>query len=367
MLKNTFGGLRLALALLFSLVILSPVVATGAGAQELTCADFTSEAAAQAVLDADPALAESLDEDGDGVACNEDADSETPLDSDDATPAADDEPASPGDAESCIADIQGEVDDVVASFERYNEIDNTFEDAPEADQQEMILEIEEIATGWSEYPDVAAEYEAPEGLEDLEDAYLDFAGEVGAAGDAWLVWWEIPAEDDAEEEVAFEDFVTAYETAQASVEDVTAEIEAAGGESPATAEAESGDEAAYLETVRSTLDQWESDGDRLEEILNSDDVTDADVEEVTAIIESFAAAPDVAAEVEVPEGMEEIQATYEDVADELASAADSFNTWLGTPDGSPEETEAMDAFLEATDNARSLADDLDDLLTDAGA
>jgi len=44
-------------------------VAPPAGGNALDCPDFTSQRAAQAVLDADPRDPHWLDDDGDGVAC----------------------------------------------------------------------------------------------------------------------------------------------------------------------------------------------------------------------------------------------------------------------------------------------------------
>ena len=62
--KRALAGLVLALS---ALIGLSGV----ARAQEQSCADFETQEEAQAVLDADPADPNGLDEDADGIACEE--------------------------------------------------------------------------------------------------------------------------------------------------------------------------------------------------------------------------------------------------------------------------------------------------------
>lgn len=48
---------------------LTVVLAGPAGAADLNCSDFATQAQAQAVLDANPADPNNLDQDGDGIAC----------------------------------------------------------------------------------------------------------------------------------------------------------------------------------------------------------------------------------------------------------------------------------------------------------
>ena len=71
--------LRLTTSLSVLVLLLGPVAAFAApvrtaaqGADDITCADFVRQVAAQALLEADDTYAEVLDADGDGVACNED-------------------------------------------------------------------------------------------------------------------------------------------------------------------------------------------------------------------------------------------------------------------------------------------------------
>ena len=79
--KTSFAPFRLLVVLLFILGLMAPTVAVGAGAQgTVTCDDFTTEREAQDALDDDPDLADSLDEDGNGVACDEPANDVSPED-----------------------------------------------------------------------------------------------------------------------------------------------------------------------------------------------------------------------------------------------------------------------------------------------
>jgi hypothetical protein len=387
--KKQIAGLRLGVLLLFVIGLLSPVATGGAGAQDLTCDDFSSPRAAQAVLDADPSLEDALDPDGDGIACNEEDsgsqadDEETPADDEDTpvddeeTPAGDeDDDVAGGDEEAYLADIQDEVDSVVGSFDRFVEINTEFTDADEDEQQDFVLELEDLATSWSEYGDVASEFEAPAGFEDVEDAYLDFADLVVEAGDLWLVWWDIP-QGDPEEDPAFDEFSVAFEDAYAAADDVTAAIEDAGGssttgddptEEPDGPSGGDADAEEYLAEVQDNADAWAEGAAQLEDldIFGGSEFSDAEVADIEAVIEEWAGAPDTAAELEAPEGLEDVADLYLDLADEYATAADEFDTWLGTEGGSPEEADAEDAFQVAVDNAADLTDELDIAIEDAG-
>jgi len=308
--KRPLTRLRLGVVLLFMIGLLSPLAAIGAGAQTLTCDDFNSERAAQAVLDSDPALEESLDPDGNGIACDHE-DDPTDDPADDPT----DEPS--GDGDDYLADIQDEVDSVVESLDRYADINAMVSDASATDQAEMIAEAEDIAAGWEDYPDVAAEYEAPEGLEDVEDAYLDFADVVGETGDAWLTWWDIP-QGDPEEDAAFDEFSEAYDLAYDEADNVSALIEdAAGSSNP------SGDVDPYVEDIQGELDLLTEQVDRFLEIdsLGADASRD-EIDELNGIAADWEDYPDVASEFEAPEGYEEIEAAYLDLADAFGEAGE---------------------------------------------
>ncbi len=410
--RKRLPGLRLAVILLFTLVMLSPFAATGAGAQDLTCDDFNSQRAAQAVLEADPSLEESLDPDGDGIACNEDEPVDEPTDdpteeptddpteepTDDPTEEPTDDPTEEpsGDDEAYLADIQDEVDAVVESFDRQVEITTTFPDASSAEQPDLITELEDLAAGWAEYPDVAAEFEAPAGLEDVEDAYLDFADLVGEAGDTWLTWWDIPS-GDPEEDAALDEFTESFDAAYVAADDVTAAIEDAGGsgsptddpteeptddpteeptddptEEPADdpTEEPSADGDAYVADVQAELDDLQEQVDRFLELdALGADATQDEIDELNDIAAGWVEYPDVAADLVAPEGFEDIDDAYLDLANTVGESGELWEVFWAIPvDGpdDPADDDALEEFNATFADVQDGIDEVQDLLDDAG-
>jgi len=351
---------RIALVAMILLGLVSSVIPTAAGAQGLqTCEDFGSPEIAQAVLEVDPSLEEFLHPDGNGIACDhEDDPAEDPTDD----PTDD----SPGDGDDYLADVQDEVESVVESFERYAEINATVGDAPAADQAEMIAEVEDIAAGWSGYPDVAAEFDAPEGLEDVEDAYLDFADAVGEAGDLWLTWWDIP-QGDPDEDAAFDDFSDAYDAAYDEADNVTALIDDVGGSSDPTDDP-SGDVDPYVVDIQGELDLLTGQVARFLEIdgLGADASRD-EIYELNGIAAGWEDYPDVASEFVAPDGYEEIEDAYLDLADTFGEAGELWDEFWAIPaENDDEEAVALEAFNEVFIDGQGQIDEVQDLLDDAG-
>jgi len=373
--RRRLAGLRLGVVLLFMIGLLSPFAATGVGAQDLTCDMFNSQRAAQAVLEADPSLEDALDPDGDGEACNEDEPVDEPTEEPTEEPT--DEPS--GDEDAYLEDIQAEVDEVIESFDRQIEINTTIADASSAEQRELIGELEDLAATWSEYPEVAAEFEAPAGLEDVEDAYLDFADLVGEAGETWLIWWDIP-QGAPEEDAALDDFTEALDAAYAAADDVTAAIEDAGGATTPTddpteepTDEPSADGEAYVADVQAELDALQEQVDRFAEIQDeaaTGDLTQAEGEELAEEINDIAAGwveyPDVAAEFVAPEGYEDIEDAYLDLADTVGEAGELWEAYWAIPADDPEEAAAEEAFFSAYADVQNGIDELQDLLDEAG-
>lgn len=390
--RKRLSGLRLGVLLVSMFSLFSPFAATGAGAQELTCDDFNVQPAAQAVLEAEPSLADELDPDGDGIACNEDEPVDEPTDdpTEEPTDEATDEPS--GDAEAYLSDIQAEVDSVVESFNRQVEISLTIGEASGSEQQDLIAELEDLAESWAEYPDVAAEFEAPAGLEDVEEAYLEFADLVGETGDTWLTWWDIP-QDDPDEDPAFDDFTEAFEAAYAAAADVTDAIEDAGGsttptddpsEEPTNDPTEeptddptgepSADGEPYVAEVQAELDDLQEQIDRfaeIEEEVATAELSRPELEELADEINGIAAGwveyPDVATELVAPEGYEDIEDAYLDLADTVGEAGELWEAyWAIDADLDEEEEIARDAFDEAYADVQDGIDEVQDLLDEAG-
>ncbi len=318
-------------------------------AQALTCADFTSPDAAQVALDSQADFADGLDPDGNGIAC----------DHDEAAPSA----------EAYLAGIRDELDALQNNVNRYLEIDRLGANASAEERNEL----NQIAADWIDYPDVAAEFVAPEGLEEIGQSYLDLADSFRAAGVLWEAFWSLPSGDPGEEPV-LNAFNQEFLSAQNDLVALGTMIEAAGG--PATDD--SGTEPtgspegqmpaevlAYLETVSNTASEWDRSIDRFSELyVNSiaagTSIPAADAEEMAQIVAAWIEAPNVAAGIDVPAGYENIQATHEAFAKALADAATAFTAELGG-----EGSGTALAFSIA--NAQTLYDDLDALLTEAGS
>jgi len=384
--RRPLAGLRLGVLLLFVLGLMSPIAATGVGAQDLTCDDFNSERAAQAVLDADPSLEDVLDPEGDGIACNEDEAStgdETPVDEetpdDEETPVDEETPDDNGgseDGEAYVADIQDEIDTLSEQIARFLEIDSLGADATQDDVDELL----QIAEDWSNYPDdVASQYEAPEGYEDVEDAYLDLADTVGEMGDLWDEYWATES-GSTEEEDALDAFNEAFISAQDQIIVVQDAIDEAGGGSSnngstpteeATEESNgTGADSEFLATIQDELDTLSEQSDRFTEIYNlGSDATADDIDEINQIAEDWSNYPDDVA-AEIPESTEsedaDIYDAYLDLADAYGEAGDLWAEYWDIPSGDAGEEEAFDAFSEAFDEAQSQLGDVQDLIDEAG-
>ncbi len=400
--RKRLPGLRLGVVLLFMIGLLSPFAAVGAGAQELTCDDFNSQRAAQAVLEADPSLEESLDPDGDGEACNEDEPVDGPTEeateepTDDPTEEPSDDPAEEateeptddptdepsGDADAYLSDIQAELDALTEQANRFVEISELGADITREEAEER----NDIAADWVEYPDVAAELVAPEGYEDIEDAYLDLADTFGEAGELWETYWAIPAENDDEEQVAIEAFLSAFADAEDGIDEVQDLLDDAGGsttptddpteepsddptEEPTDEPLADGD--AYVADVQAELDDLREQVDRFNELYElGADATEDDLVEINEIAATWVEYPDVAAEFEAPDGtvgFEGIEDAYLDLADTVGEAGELWEEfWAIDPDLDDEEQVAFDAFSVAFADAQAQIDEVQDLLDDAG-
>ena len=398
--RKQLSGLRLTVVLLFMVGLLTPALTTGAAAQELTCDDFNSQRAAQAVMDADPDTEESLDEDGDGVACNELLEddgtaTEEATEEDDATEEADateeddateeateEDDSNGGDPDDYVAEVQTQLDDFTESSERFDEILSTIGDADQADQVDMAEELEEIATDWSEYPDIAADLDAPADAGDVEDVYLEFADAVGTTGTAFLDWLAIPSGDE-DEDPAWDDYLAANEEAQTLAADLQDALDDAGSSGggdtddstpEATEEDDNGggDLDSYVEDVQSELDAYTDDSETVlesVEVLASGDASDAESEDLIAeLIEIHTAwteYADTAADLgDAPEGGEDVQAAYEDFADAVTAEGEAFLAWIESEPDSAEAEELRAEWQDATDASQDAADDLQAAIDD---
>jgi hypothetical protein len=208
--RNMRAAWRLGALLLVLVAILSPI---GVGARtRLSCDDFNDLDAAQFVLDADPSQARRLDADGDGIACNEDAEASDQDDADDP-----DE-----DTAGYLEAVRGELTLLANSGVRF---EGLIADA-DVDEEEKA-ELEEIVTFWQTAPMRAGKLEAPDGLEDVQDAYLATAEAFADAQVALSAWLRAEPDTAADDEGAAA-FVETYLEATALALDLDQKLTAEG-------------------------------------------------------------------------------------------------------------------------------------------
>ena len=406
--KTSFAPFRLLVALLFLLGLMAPFAATGATAQgTVTCDDFTTEREAQDALDDDPDLADALDEDGNGIACDEPANDVSPEDvqlpeeteeateeptdeaTEDATEEATEEtteeatetpedegetPAANPEAEEYLTAVQEEVDGLAESIETFSELVGSVRGAPANDRADIVDEFNAIADDWADYPDVAAEITAPDGFEEIDDAYQDLAAEVGEMGENWQVFWA--AEQDSPEEAeAEEGFNENLETVETQIEDLTTLLdeaaESATGDATPTAIDEEGTE--YVATVEAEVEGLsESIAEFTDLVTIVEDETasnseqrDANEESVT-IAEGWSEYPVEADGITAPEGFEDIDDAYQSLAADVGEMGDAWLTFTEAEEGSTEADEAEATFTETLESVETQIEELTTLLEDAG-
>ncbi len=377
--KHPLTGLRVGAVLLFLVGFLSPVMSTGAGAQDLTCDDFTSERAAQAVLDADPDMEDSLDPDGDGIACNHEEDASDGTAADDEEDAAADEEDDTAADDSGSEDTDAYLSDVADTAASWSEslddlldIDPIRADVTDAEADDIIAILDVFLAA----PDTAADFDAPEGLEDVQDTFEDLADGYADYAQAVIDWSNTDAGSD-EEADAEDAAADALDAVQSLNDDLAAAIEDAGG---STADGGSDDESdstdgnggeadEYLADAQELVDEWADALDTwndLDMIENYPDFTDDDWDTVNDAIALWAAAPDDAASFDVPDGYEDVQSALEDLADGYFDIQDLALVWNDTAAGSDEEADAEDDLADAVDAIADLEDDYDTAVEDAG-
>jgi hypothetical protein len=247
------------------------------------------------------------------------------------------------------------------------------------------------------------------GVESVEALLTDFDDDMAAAvvlivpatGDERVAYFHQLVEDNGDTIIRYDlntpldTFASLYETAGetltlngdpmfagfdlADVEAAIDDIDGSAGDDEADGtddEADSADDdrtddgagngGDYLAEVRDHADELNESLQRFDEILRQGEFTDADIEELLEILDAWTTAPDVAAELEPGNATEEeIHEVYLDYTDTLAEAAAAFTAFLSAEEDSPELDQALDDFAEATADAATLYEELDELLSDA--
>lgn len=397
-----FGVILLfLLGMVSSLATTTTTIGAEATAQAVTCDDFSTREEAQEALDDDPDTAETLDEDGDGIACEDlptraeatsddgvnAEDVQLPGGDDEATEEATEEPTEEpteeaatedepggGDVDDYLATVQDEADGLQTSVDRFIEIDDEAAGDPtQAELRDLADEANEIAATWADYPDVADEITAtaPDGVEEIDTAYQDLAETTGQTGEDWALYWDTP-EDTPEEDDAFDAFTESFSTMQDQLESLNLLLEEGGDATPDATEESSEDGDAYITTIQDEVDTLQTSLDDFTAAVEvADDETSSETERDDAIDESTTNAegwseyPEVAAEITAPEGFEEIDEAYQDLATDVGEMGDNWAIVAESEADTPEGEEAADAFSESVETVETQIDDLNSLLEDA--
>jgi hypothetical protein len=232
--------------------------------------------------------------------------------------------------------------------------------------REILAEINDLATGWAEYPETAPQFDVPAGFEDFDDEYQGIVIGVGDAGALWNEFVGL-ATSGVESPDVFNEFNLTFSAELDNINSLLDEIEAAGDGDSSAATGEDADADAYLDAVRAHLDELTAGSAFLEELFAPGrTLTDADREDAGEAIEAWSLAPDRAAKLEAPDGYEELQAMYEDTAAAYATSYQAFLVYLDAEPGSDDAGDAFTAYLDTFGVTVLQTMSLNALLTEAG-
>lgn len=304
--KNARPGLRLGVLLLAFVTLFVPF---GVGARAaVDCDDFANPDVAQILLDADPREYEdTLDPDGDGIACNEEDDDEVSSD-----------PA-------YLDAVNTEVETITESIDRFFEVMMSSDPDEPENQVEIADELNAIAAMWAAYPDEAPELDAPDGYDDIDALYQEWVASVGETGEGWQTYWDAAISESGEDHTdLLEAFDAALVTSEALAGDLLDAIE------DADAPAGNDSDAAYLDDVETGIETlWDSFvrfdeiGDIQSEVEDPDE-RDALVDELNEIADMLADYPEVAAEYAAPDAFFEAIESANQLATEMETMPAAF-------------------------------------------
>jgi hypothetical protein len=162
------------------------------------------------------------------------------------------------------------------------------------------------------------------------------------------------------------DLADVIETVDSSVTDCAPSGDDSDGcvepeETPDDVDTGSGD---YLEAVADHYVELDTSYDRFFEILEQEEISDADFDEVGEIIELWSAAEDDAEKIDPSDEYEDIHEAYLTYTSLMTDAGTAFEEFLQTEADSEEYDEASEAFGEATTDASVAGDELGELLED---
>ena len=207
----------------------------------------------------------------------------------------------------------------------------------EAFTDEEVNEYIEILMSWVDTPTAAAELEAPAEYATVHAALTALADGYATVSEAVFTWSDT-AEGSAEETTAAAAIDAALATVDQRIANFNTAVAAATG--GAEVELDCDAPADYLDCVAALTTAWNDD---LEELGRIDPthsaLTTADAPALQQLLDSLGAAPEMAASLPVPAGLESVGASFTELAVTFAMVPDAVFGWAGETQGSAAEAE----------------------------
>lgn len=207
----------------------------------------------------------------------------------------------------------------------------------EAFTDEEVNEYIEILMSWVDTPTAAAELEAPAEYATVHAALTALADGYATVSEAVFTWSDT-AEGSAEETTAAAAIDAALATVDQRIANFNTAVAAATG--GAEVELDCDAPADYLDCVAALATAWNDD---LEELGRIDPthsaLTTADAPALQQLLDSLGAAPEMAASLPVPAGLESVGASFTELAVTFAMVPDAVFGWAGETQGSAAEAE----------------------------
>ncbi len=270
-----------------------------------------------------------------------------------------------------LQNVRGEIDGLEASITSFLDLFGQWSSGTNQDQ--AIAGIRTIMDTWTAYPQTAAGFVAPAGMEDVDAQYKAIAdGFATAAGYFWTAIEAGANGDQATLDQGLQDLSTQLETLFtdiATLRDVIDQYEAGGTSTtgqttttttttttPTQAPVEtptettttttgSADGEAYLQTIadetQAIQDSITSFGEGVQ-LLGSTDSAEQDqgVAKVNDAVNYWATYDQVATGIVAPAGYEDVDAAYRQLASDVVSLATLFQAWLDAPDATSDAASA---------------------------
>ncbi|MCA9832415.1 MAG: hypothetical protein KC435_00550 [Thermomicrobiales bacterium] len=291
------------------------------------------------------------------------------IEDDDVTP-TEEVVADNGDADAYVATIQDHRDQFADSWLTFNGALSDLVDADtDAAKTEAIQKTATEAQAWQGYLADAQSLSAPAGYEDVQDAYLNWAGSISDLGDIWMGYLQGDGS-------TYDQFTAQLEVVNDSSDSLTDALVAADGSTKTTTPTEeatketttstsAGDADEYLATINDErtafTDSFVTFATALTDFTNA--TSDADkTAALQTTVDEAATWPgylDTAQSLTPPQGYEDVHDAYLNWAGAVADLGDIWFQILNS------EGATLDDFSAASAAVDSASADLDDAIADA--